>query len=374
MSSEPPSPEPLIILAIDALRASALGAYGQTTYGTPSFDRLAAEGELGEWRLTDSTDLATLYNALDAATGTRFESGASIIVSDDEALLRSAFAARFAERVAIARSEPLVPADSIDQTTQAATWSGFAERLGLALATLESGERPSMWFHSRAMAGPWDAPEGSYSDLVDAEEDPPVEASVAVPDARFADADAPDACDARFAASARYAGQVRTLAACLGGWLELADELLAATPWTLVVCGLRGFAMAEHGRLGLGDERLFSESTQVPLIVSRRGGGRSIDGMVRRQGVAKLSSALAEAMLAVPLPAGPVPLVGQAGAACVRNEEWMLRRPGDGERSAGSEPLLDELYVKPDDRWERNDVASLKPAEVEELARLLAPR
>jgi hypothetical protein len=373
MCSEPLRPEPLIVLAIDALRASAVGAYGQTTYETPTFDRLAAEGELGEWRLADAADPAALYDALDAAIGRRFESTASVLVSDDAVALRSTFAARFAQRVAIAGLDPSQPAASIDGTAQAAAWSGFAEQLALAIATLERGESPLMWLHARGLAGPWDAPEDSYASLIDDEEDPPVEPSVAVPRGQFVDAESPEAFDARFAAATRYAGQVRTLDACLGGWLELADDLLGATPWTLVVCGLRGFAMGEHGVIGVGCDRLFSESMQVPVIVSRRGAGLPRDGMVRRSGLATLSSALAEATLATPLPQGAIVLRAAGGAAMVRTEEWMLRHPGAGERHAGGEPLPDELYVKPDDRWECNDVASLKSAVVEELGLLLAP-
>ncbi|MGL4511628.1 MAG: hypothetical protein ACRCT8_00945 [Lacipirellulaceae bacterium] len=364
----------LVVVAIDGLRAAALGAYGQTTYSTPTFDRLAAEGEIGEWRLSDAPDLAEIYDRFAEAVGRRFEVPASVFVSEDAEARTGRFAAGFAERFEVAVSESTTIAQALDATAAATVWSGYAERLVEAVATLEAGERLSLWVHSRGLGGPWDAPVAAYDDLID-DEDPEVEPSVAVPHERFAadaDADAPEACDARFAAATRYAGQVRVLDSCLGGWLELADELFGDRPWTLVLFGLRGFALGEHGLVGLGDRRLFSESIQVPFFVSRRGGAKPRDGMMRRGGAALLSEALAQALLARPLRAAPL-VCGPAGSAqVVRDDDWMLRRPGADELSSGVSTAEDELYVKPDDRWEQNNIASLKPEVVEGLAGLLA--
>jgi hypothetical protein len=52
----------------------------------------------------------------------------------------------------------------------------------------------------------------------------------------------------------------------------------------------------------------------------------------------------------------------------VRTESWFLRTPAAALEGGESTP---ELYVKPDDRWDANEVASRCPQEVGELQALL---
>jgi arylsulfatase A-like enzyme len=53
-----------------------------------------------------------------------------------------------------------------------------------------------------------------------------------------------------------------------------------------------------------------------------------------------------------------------AGHRAIRTADWCLRQD-----AAAGEP--GELYVRPDDRWEFNDVAKLCPEETESLARAM---
>ena len=52
--------------------------------------------------------------------------------------------------------------------------------------------------------------------------------------------------------------------------------------------------------------------------------------------------------------------VGDEGEQAIRTPAWMLRQPST------------ELFTKPDDRWESNDVADLCPEVVEQLREELA--
>ena len=54
----------ILVLVIDGLRASALGAYGNTTFPTPALDQFAAESFLLDFAFADSTDLPAAYRAL----------------------------------------------------------------------------------------------------------------------------------------------------------------------------------------------------------------------------------------------------------------------------------------------------------------------
>ena len=58
-----------------------------------------------------------------------------------------------------------------------------------------------------------------------------------------------------------------------------------------------------------------------------------------------------------------------ASARSIRTAGWCLREDITQEVSAASNGVTEvsELYVRPDDRWEANDVAKLCPEVVEEL-------
>ena len=106
----------------------------------------------------------------------------------------------------------------------------------------EAGTR-LIWLHTRGLYSSWDAPADLMASLID-EDDPEVVPSVVPPDLRSGDD------DERFAASCRYAAQVTTLDPLLGGCLELIEGLYEGEDYRLIVLGLRGFPLGEHGRIG----------------------------------------------------------------------------------------------------------------------------
>jgi hypothetical protein len=59
---------------------------------------------------------------------------------------------------------------------------------------------------------------------------------------------------------------------------------------------------------------------------------------------------------------------GAGGERSLRTNAWFLRTMGS---ASGSNAPAVELYVKPDDRWEANDVADRCPHDAEELPALL---
>src|SRR6478672_1225251 len=54
----------VLVIVIDGLRASALGAYTNTSYATPALDRFAAESLLLDWCFAPSPDLPDIYRAV----------------------------------------------------------------------------------------------------------------------------------------------------------------------------------------------------------------------------------------------------------------------------------------------------------------------
>src|ERR1700712_1398275 len=54
----------ILVVGIEGLRASALGACGNTAYSTPALDQFAAKSLVFDECYADSADLAAIYRAL----------------------------------------------------------------------------------------------------------------------------------------------------------------------------------------------------------------------------------------------------------------------------------------------------------------------
>lgn len=334
---------PTIVIAIDGLRASALGAYGQTAYETPAFDALTAESRTYEWVYARTPDPTDLYAALAPLLATK-----NAVLATDDSEVAASLRACFGHVVEIEPLTPTEPAPTIDATTTAATWAAMAE----ALVEANAAGSQLIWLHTRGLYGPWDAPAELMEPLID-EDDPEVTPHIRPPDL------VSDDDDERFTAACRYAAQVMAFDACIDGLLDIVDGLYEGEDYRLIVLGLRGFPLGEHGRIGGVDTRLYSEQQHVPLLVREPKLESRFDRAVR---AIDLDAAIAN-LIAGPEPTNGAVRLNSPDSRVIITEDWMLRTPSD----AASSP---ELYVKPDDRWEQNNIASLQEAVVAEL---LAP-
>jgi arylsulfatase A-like enzyme len=162
-----------------------------------------------------------------------------------------------------------------------------------------------------------------------------------------------------------YAGQVALLDTCLGGFLEVLDERPAAHKTVLALTAARGFPMGEHLRLGPCDEALHGELAHVPLLL--RFPDR-LGAMARSQALVEPADLWAT-MLDYWRVAGPPPSpTGISLMPLVREETIATRQrlvlAGPGQQRAIRTPAWylrktesPELYAKPDDLWEVNNVA-----------------
>lgn len=340
----PADDRPTIVIAIDGLRAAALGAYGQTAYETPAFDTLAADAVTHDWCYAPTPHPADLYARL-ADRLRRFS-----LVTDD----RQAVAPLLDVAAKVHAIDPPQPAESGVPTVMSAVWAKIAEQ---TVAWASAEESPLLWVHTRGLEGPWDAPASLYESLLD-EGDPPCEEGVDPPDAAL---DGDELHEAAFQASCRYAGQVMVLDSCLAAWLDLVEGLMEGIDYRLIVAGLRGFSLGEHGRVGGADERLFSERQQIPLFICE---GDLALRFTRDPTPLTLETALLSRLHGEASPPAKVTMRSNVAEALV-TEDRLLRLPrGDSDEA--------ELYVKPDDRWEQNDIASLELATVEEMQGVLA--
>lgn len=336
---------PTIVIAIDGLRASALGAYGQTAYETPAFDALTAESRTYEWVYARTPDPSEFY----AALASHLTIERSVLVADDQEAT-AAIRSRFGAIVEIEPLTPIEPAPTIDGTTTAAIWAAMAE----ALVEANAAGSQVVWLHTRGLYGPWDAPAELMESLID-EDDPEIAPDVTPPDL------VTDDDDERFAASCRYAAQVMALDACLGGLLDIVDGVYEGEDYRLIVIGLRGFPLGEHGRIGGVDGRLFSEQQHMPLLVREPDTNARLD---RCATPSTLDAVVSGLLAGIKLPGGPI-FLSSPDSKVIITDDWLLRAPVDAASMA-------ELYVKPDDRWEQNDIASLEEGLTAELLAMLS--
>lgn len=397
-------PSNILVIVVDGLRASALGAYGNTSFATPALDRLAADGLLLDSCFAPSPDLEDIYHALwNSVHPARADSKPSILLpgalSDrgystklvtDEPLLQSpAATAGFDEIVQLASerelSKHIVRTDDPSKTELACVFAAATESMQNA-----PRDKPQfIWLHARGMYGAWDAPIEFQESLLDEGDPPPLE-SAEPPDV-FIEADSDP--DAAFRYASAYAAQVIVLDECVESLLE---SMPGGESWLVTLIGARSFPLGEHGRIGGIDSRLYAETLHVPWLVRLPGN----KGNLTRSGLltshldilptlldgtnaeVTFDSSNCDGASVIPL-ATATPTVwrdavisSSESAAGIRTSAWSLRRDRNkssdvhkSSRVASPEP---ELYVRPDDRWEANNIAKLCPDVVDELAARLA--
>jgi len=394
----------IVVIVIDRLHAGYLGCYGNTWVSTPAFDRLAAEGFVFQQAIIDSPDLADAYEAMWRGTHAAERAGESAGERPRETATGSLaeLARRSGARTLLLADEPTVAdhpaAEAFDETAEpeesgeptetgdvgpaADVEATQAARLFAEASEQVVTDRPFfLWLHSRGLGGEWDAPASFRERYVD-EDDPPAPTFTRLPTRRLP----PEVdLDERFGLAQAYAGQVTLWDLCLGGFLAHLDETGLAENTALALVSPRGIALGEHDDVGTADERLHAEIVQVPWLLR----------LPKSSGRLRRTQALVQPCdvyhtLAALLGAGTEPsgwgrdamrlfqgrptwrdraVVGGRAARGIRTAAWyLLENIAGGDSAAEGEAApSSQLYAKPDDWWEVNDVADRCPEIVERL-------
>jgi arylsulfatase A-like enzyme len=268
-SGIPTGPHPMVVIAIDGLRADALGSYGGSMAPTPNFDALAAESVRFEWAFAQASDPAVSYASLvsglyPTTSGVR-EPGD--ILPEEAATL----------------AEQLSTADLLTYGALEGPEGGNAFGLGQGFVHFhvrpQPGEHAIQWLEQHAeddfllMMRGWtagwdfgpdtrsqsaDAPEGFFDRLQqvllsDRSEQPlPIEPQ-----------------DLEFARTL-YTDRVAAVDGALGEFMELFRTTGLADRATLILLGTSGLDLEQHG--ATGSISLHSTLTRVPLFIRFPGG------------------------------------------------------------------------------------------------------
>jgi arylsulfatase A-like enzyme len=383
-----------IVIAVDGLRASALGAYGNTAHATPALDALASRSVVVEWMLCTSPELSAFY---DAAWGEpplsrqiAAEGGAATLITDDSEVAERGDAAGFAN-VLLVELPSTDAAETVSDTSIAKLFAVAAELIGESSSD-DGGHRGKQmpaalyWIHTRGLNGPWDAPTELRASLLD--EGDPASPTFTEPPAEVQLADH----DALLGFQVAYAAQIAVLDECVEGLLEALTDVGIGDDSLIALLGASGFALGEHGVVGSEDRRLFSARLHVPCLLSAPNAApapprrsslatpRDLQATLARWLGSDPERELGDAadLLAAENPERDRVIAhGRDGEHAIRTLSWMLRISAEAVESNGnslasaqsSETI--ELYVKPDDRWEANEVAALCPDDVERLTAML---
>jgi arylsulfatase A-like enzyme len=337
-------------------------------------DRLASESLVLDQAFVTSPQLADLYRLFWQIPGVSHSTNSlgkllenagvrSTLITDDAKVADHDLAGGFSEILQLDAPRAEDPADDISQT-------GLAQPFIAASDWLSATEEPFLlWIHSLGMGASWDAPL-ELRDQFAEEGDPTPPRFTQVPSLILPEDFDPDEL---LGINHAYAGQVSLLDGCAGTVLEQIRRSPLFRNTLVVFMSARGFLLGEHARIGPYDEHLHNELTQIACILRCPD---ALDGPMRSQALVQSSDLSATLLqwwglspsLDVASGKSLLSLARQETNSlrefmtlhsgleqAIRTDAWYLRI----EKTLGF--ARPQLFAKPSDRWEVNDVASRCP-------------
>ncbi|MBI2808518.1 MAG: sulfatase-like hydrolase/transferase [Planctomycetes bacterium] len=330
------------ILAIETwgLNLAYVGCYGNDWVATPNLDRLAAEGIVFDNHIVDQPELraGTPWHQRSVGTG----------------------------RYALPGTSPSATNVSSPRVVWLESMSSFGND---ALALLECGD-PWLWLEGPSLLPPWDRDleilatyfaEDDAEDEVDPWPDPPMD---------FVQLEEIDVLRLQNT----YAGVVTEFDAQLGILLDELRKNETLDAMLVCVTARTGLPLCEHGVIGTPHAALHDELVHVPLIMRLP---RAADAGLRinalTQPIDLLPTFLESLSQAVPpmqgkslwpLMRGDVRSLRSHALASMRiagYETWLMRTLDAAlhvpiAQPGGIEATSPQLFLKPEDRWEVNDL------------------
>jgi arylsulfatase A-like enzyme len=319
----------ILVVEASGLHLGYVGCYGNDWVATPNLDRLAADSIVFDQHLADP--------------------------------------------------EPLVVPDGRVRRERIPALATFGKQ---AIERIGKTAEPVLWIDGPALEPPWRLPVDLLTTYADEEEaaEPFAEPPLGIVPLELDDLDR---------LQSTYAAVLTYFDAQLGrilDWLRERDELDRVLVCVTARCGL---PLGEHGLIGPLRAWLHDELVHVPLILRLPGAAEAgrrvpaftqpIDMMPTLCEHLGLAAPTGHGRSLWPLIRGEVTEVRPYAVSRGRvgdGEEWLLRTT---ERAlllpiampAGDVPRQVQLYVKPDDRWEVNDLALRYEEEARQLEQVL---
>lgn len=367
-----------VVLVVDRLNPGWLGPYGGTWFETPAWNRLAAESVLVEWMIAAGPDLGAAYHGWwhGAPTGEaprlpslpeQVVAGGrrTVLLTDDPAVAALPQVAAFSEAQLLQLPQPTVLADELETTRLMAFFQAAADLVA------QEREAGLIWLHTQGLGGAWDAPYSLRQQGADPDDPPPPD-FVDPPELQLPPDYDPDELLGYLLA---YGGQIALLDHGLGLLHQALDQAGLSSDALFAVTSPRGYPLGEHGRVGPCDQPLYAELLHLPCLLRFPG---QVHALTRLQTIVQpadlfallhhpwrhvlgdASASAAAAPTARRILDELESTVVRPQAACaqgpnqraIRTPAWFLREVEEGSERR------QELFVKPDDRWEVNEISS----------------
>ncbi len=401
--------ENVICLVIDRLHAAYIGAYGNTWIETPTLDRLAAESFVFDRATIDTPDLTSQYRSLwlgmhvlcptteehgPAPLAAQFSGSGrhTAFLTDSAEVGAHSLAASFDEQIVLGQdargytSDADALAESIDETHAAAFFAS-------AIDWIASAREPYLlWLHTETLGRSWDAPLELRKQYVD-EDDPAPSESARVPNYHLPEKFDPDEL---LTFTNAYAGQVTLVDQLLAALMEAIDTAKLRKNTLFLLFSPRGFPLGEHRRVGPCDEALYAELAHVPLMMrfppdmnsngrthaivqpadlpatildarglaiegTCTGHGRSLLPVIRGESIRPFDRAFSTG------PAEQRGVVTPAWSLRVSKSMAPMGTETDSNASDDTLPPHIELFAKPDDWFEVNEISDRCPEIAEKM-------
>jgi arylsulfatase A-like enzyme len=269
---------PVIVIALDGLRADALGSYGAPAR-TPAFDALAAESVRFEWAFAQAPhsqpSLATLFSGLYPTTNGLRAPGN--YMADEAETLAEVLKAAGYSTAAFVEGGP------------GTSDYGLAQGFDSYQTVSQPGVAAIEWMKGHAnenfllvLAGWSNLALEQVATLLDGAGQPEGmdERVVEVLASRATDSPIDFDADDLEWARAWYAARIQVIDSLLAGFMAEVRKLGLDSRATIIVLGSNGFALQEHG--DLFSESLYTSVSRVPVFIRFAAGGdvRSVPKVV----------------------------------------------------------------------------------------------
>ena len=384
-------PRKVIVLVVDRLNPSQIGAYGNTSHDTDAMNRIASQGILFDQAVSPIANLEASYKDLFDAVSTSTEPE-----SPDETWLAAASrlgieTTFMCDRDWLAESQVVAGFDSVSRLSvkplgrlaSRVSQTGLARFFAQAIDRLESMPSQSLaWIDCSGLAGQWDAPYELRQSLADPDDpEPPkfYEPPSFVFDIKDGDP------DALLGVQQAVDAQVQMLDDFIGVLMDVLEQPeFANTMFCLT--SLRGYSLGQHGLVGSAGAQVaqelplkygYSESLRSPLLV--RLPESYVDGQTAQEKAVRSGKLVTPAVVLSLIESFLCQADDQVESWLVENSALPAFDRALVVVQNGVEIVLlthawkfllntqtddCELYAKPDDLWEVNNVSQRCPNEV----------
>lgn len=399
-----------IVVIARGLQLGALGCYGNQWIDTPALDTLAAEGMVFDQHFADNADAAGARRAWRSGCyhfPPNLQAANASARPDLIAALRQhgIHTCLIVDKSRSSSSDFAEGWDTVERVSAAEdqmTLDAVLEAVGAALEKLERRDNWLLWIDLATLLSPWNLPlefqEGYFREEAEedeendsADEDEETEESEPLTPLTEVPTGPIDREDDHFYLSLQtsYAGAVSYVDVAIGQLLQALDGLEGGGDILLMVTTDTGQNLGEHGIVGTCRPWLHDELIHLPLLLRLPGmkePGRRVAALTQAVDLGPTLADWFQAPLAgshgrslLLLARGEVESIrsyacaglqiGDAIEYALRTPEWAFLLPI--QSSADDVERTPQLYVKPDDRWEVNNVLQHHLELAEQLERTL---